>query len=63
MTYNKKNIYLLFYPVPGIEPLKSLEFPVTRVIKLSFVINEVTLGKPLDNLRIGAGCLGNQPSG
>lgn len=51
MIYNK-NIYLIFIPVPGTELLKFLEFPVMRVIKDSFVVNEVIFGK---HLRMGAG--------
>ena len=43
-------MYLVFHHVPGTKLLKSLESPMIRPIKLSF-----------GNLRLGAGCHGNQP--
>ena len=39
---------MVFVPVPGTELLKPLEFPVQRVIEVSFVmLNKVIFGKPL----------------
>jgi len=40
-----RNTYLVFHPVPGTELLNSWLF--------LWYVNEVTFGKPLDNLRMG----------
>ena len=52
MIYTK-NVHLVFIPVPGTEILKTLEFPEMRVIKVSFVVSEMTFGK---HIRLEAGC-------
>ena len=49
------NIYLVFIPISGTEFLKSLEFPVVRGIKVTFVR---LMRRLLDlHLRMGAPCL------
>lgn len=52
-----KNIYLVSVPFPGTEVLKPLEFPVMRVIKVSFAMLMMWfLEGPLSDLGMGAGC-------
>lgn len=63
MICNKEYVFGL---VPGSGPklLKPLEFPVMRTAKVFFCyVNEITLGKSLDNLRKRISCQGSQPCG
>ena len=61
VIYNKKYVFGL-PPVPGTELLKHLEFPVIRANRsIFYYVSEVTFGKPLGNLRMGACCQGNKP--
>lgn len=47
-------------PVPGSQLLKHLPFPMQRVTEVSRnCVTEVTFGKPLGKLRMGAGCQGS----
>ena len=38
LWFTIRNIYLVFIPIPDTELLKSLEFPVMRAIKMTFVM-------------------------
>lgn len=51
------NTNLVFVTSPGTELLTLWEL---TWIKLSYYVNEVTFGKPLSHLRMGAGCQGTQ---
>lgn len=53
------NLYLVFIPVFGTEPLKTLGISqAIRAIKVSYCVNEVNLGP---QLRMWVGCQENQP--